>query len=169
MASGELRQIPEYISLEPELPEELLKPPELPEMQADVEEPETGLKTLEDEKSEPDRQAEEWDAPAALRKLRNSFTGDLHPVLPIRTRNGGQGGENENSVGARARVMITCSIQHAEGTDATGVTWHGRCETKLNLTRVSQGGSRDRPASGVDDADWSRELHTGRAHHPARG
>ena len=45
-------------------------------------------------------------------------------------------------------------MQRAEGTDATGVAWRGRCETKPNLTRVSQGGSRDRPASGIDDADW---------------
>ena len=96
VASGELWQIPENIPLEPELPEELLEPPELPEMQADVDEPKTGLGTLEDEESEPDWQAEQRDAPAALRKLRNSFTGDLHPVLPRRTRSGGQGGENEN-------------------------------------------------------------------------
>ena len=53
-ASGELRKIPEDIPLRPELPEELLEPPELPEMQADVVEPETGLGTVEDEKSEPD-------------------------------------------------------------------------------------------------------------------
>ena len=96
MASPELQQIPEEIPLEPELPKELLEPPEHPEMQADVDEPETGLGTLEDEESEPDWQAEQQDAPAALRKLRNSFTGDLHPVLPSRTRSGGQGGENEN-------------------------------------------------------------------------
>ena len=38
VALGELRQIPEDIPLEPELPEELLEPPELPGMQADVEE-----------------------------------------------------------------------------------------------------------------------------------
>ena len=54
VASGELRQIPEDIPLEPELPEELLDPPELLEMQADVDEPETGFGTLEDEESEPD-------------------------------------------------------------------------------------------------------------------
>ena len=95
MASGESRQIPEDIPLEPELPEELLEPPELPEMQADTDEPETGIGTLEDEESEPNWQAEQRDAPAALGKLRNSFTGDLHPVLPSRTRSGGQGGENE--------------------------------------------------------------------------
>ena len=65
--------------------------------------------------------------------------------------------------------MITSLLQRAEETDATGVAWRGSCETKLNLTRVSQGGSRDRPASGIDDADLSRELPTGRAHHPARG
>ena len=65
MASGELRQIPEDIPLEPELPEELLEPLELPEMQADVDEPETGLGILEDEMSEPDWQAEQRDAPAA--------------------------------------------------------------------------------------------------------
>ena len=65
VASGELRQIPEDIPLEPELPEELLEPLELPEMQADVDEPETGLGILEDEMSEPDWQAEQRDAPAA--------------------------------------------------------------------------------------------------------
>ena len=74
VASGELRQIPEDISLEPELLEELLEPPELPEMQTYVDEPETGLGSLEDEESEPDWQAEQRDAPTALRKLRNSFT-----------------------------------------------------------------------------------------------
>ena len=73
VASEELRQITEGISLEPELPEELLEPPELPEMQADVDEPETGLRTLEDDESEPDWQVEQRDAPAGLRKLRNSF------------------------------------------------------------------------------------------------
>ena len=46
VVSGESRQIPEDIPLEPELPEELLEPPELPEMQADVDEPETGLGTF---------------------------------------------------------------------------------------------------------------------------
>ena len=55
-------------------------------MQSDVDEPETGLGTLEDEESEPDWWAEQRDAPAALKKLRNSFTGDLLPVLPSRTR-----------------------------------------------------------------------------------
>ena len=54
VASGESRQIPEDIPLEPKLPEELLKPPKLSEMQANVVEPETGLRTLEDEESEPD-------------------------------------------------------------------------------------------------------------------
>ena len=57
MASGELQEVPEDISLEPELSEELLEPPELPEMQADVDEPETGLGNLEDKESEPDWQA----------------------------------------------------------------------------------------------------------------
>ena len=64
-------------------------------MQAYCNEPEAGLGTLEDEESEPDRQAKQRDAPAALRKVRNSFTGDLNPVLPSRTRSGGQGGKNE--------------------------------------------------------------------------
>ena len=72
--SEESREIPGDIPLEPELPEELLEPPKLPEMQLDVDEPETGLGTLEDEELEPDWQAEQRDAPAALRKLRNSFT-----------------------------------------------------------------------------------------------
>ena len=95
MASGELRKVPEDTPLEPELSEELLEPPELSEMQANFDEPETGLGTLEDKESEPDWQAEQRDAPAAFRKLRNSFTGDLHPVLTSRTRSGGHGGENE--------------------------------------------------------------------------
>ena len=72
-ASGKLRQIPEDIPLERELPEELLESPELPETQADVDEPETGLGTLGGEKSKPDWQAEQRDAPTALKKLRNSF------------------------------------------------------------------------------------------------
>ena len=113
MTSEESRQIPEDILLESELPEELLEPPELPEMQADVDEPETGLGTLEDEESEPDWQAEQRDAPAALRKLRNSFTGDLHPVLPSRTRSGGQGGENESvggGEGAGTYNALCCNV-----------------------------------------------------------
>ena len=51
--------------------------------------------TFEDDESEPDWQAEQRDAPAALRKLCNSFTGALHPVLHSLTRSGGQGGGNE--------------------------------------------------------------------------
>ena len=115
VASGELRQVPEDIPLEPELPEELLEPPELPEMQEDVDEPETGLGTLENEESKPDWQAEQRDAPAVLRKLRNSFTGDLHPVLPSRTRSSGQRGNNENVDRARARVMMTRSNATCRG------------------------------------------------------
>ena len=113
VASGELRQIPEDIPLEPELPEELLEPPELPEMQADVDEPETGLGTLEDKESEPDWQAEQRDAPAALRKLRNSFKGDLYAVLPSCTTSGGQGGENENvggGEGAGNDNALCCNV-----------------------------------------------------------
>ena len=101
VSSGELRQIPEDIPLEPELPEKLLQPPELPGMQADVDEPERRLRTLEDEELEPDWQAEQRDAPDALRKLHNSFTGDLDPVLPSRIRRGRQGGENENVGGGK--------------------------------------------------------------------
>ena len=113
VASEESRQIPEDIPLEPELPEELQEPPELPEMQADIDEPETGLGTLEDKESEPDWQTEQRDAPAALRKLRNSFTGDLHPVLPSRTRSGGQGGENESvggGEGASNDNALCCNV-----------------------------------------------------------
>ena len=117
VASEDLRKIPEDIPLEPELPEELLGPPELPEMQADVDEPETGLGTLEDEESEPDWEAEQRDAPAALRKLRNSFTGDLHPVLPSRTRSGGQGGEDEyvgGGEGAGKDNALCCNVQREQ-------------------------------------------------------
>ena len=113
MASGELRQVPEDILLDPGLPEVLLEPPEFPKMQADVDEPETGLGTLEDEASEPDWQAEQRDVAAALRKLRNSFMGDLHPVLPSRTRSGGQGGENENvggGEGAGNDNALCCNV-----------------------------------------------------------
>ena len=70
--------------------------------------------TLEDKKSEPDWQAEPRDAPAALRKLRYSFMGDLHPVLPSRTRSGGQGGKNENvggGEGAGNDNALCCSVQ----------------------------------------------------------
>ena len=112
-ASGESREIPEDIPLEPELPEELLEPPELPEMQLNVDERETGLGTLEDEELEPDWQAEQRDAPAALRKLRNSFTGNLHPVLPSRTRSGGRGGENESvggGEGAGNDHALCCNV-----------------------------------------------------------
>ena len=104
VASGEARQISEDIPLEPERPEELLEPPELTEMQEDVDEPEMGLRTLE---------AEQRDAPASLRKLRNSFTGDLHPVLPSRTRNGGQGGKNESvggGEGAGNDHALCCNV-----------------------------------------------------------
>ena len=82
-------------------------------MQADVDEPETGLGTLEDKESEPDWQVEQRDAPATLRKLRNSSTGDLHPVLPSRTRSGGQGGENESfggGEGAGNDNALCCNV-----------------------------------------------------------
>ena len=88
VASGELRQIPEDTPLEPELRKSHWS------LQS--------VRILEDEESEPEWQAEQRDAPAALRKLRNSFTGDLHPVLPSRTRSGGQGGENKNVDGGEA-------------------------------------------------------------------
>ena len=64
-ASGEERQTPEDIPLEPELPEKLLESPELSEMQADVDEPETGLRTLEDDEIEPNWLDKQRDAPAA--------------------------------------------------------------------------------------------------------
>ena len=117
VASGESRQIPEDIPLEPELSEELLEPPELQEMQVDVDEPETRLGTFEDEESESDWQAEQRDAPAALRKLRNSFTGDLHPVLPSRTRSGGQGGGNESvggGEGAGNDHALCCNVSREQ-------------------------------------------------------
>ena len=82
-------------------------------MQLDVYEPETGLGTLEDEELEPDWQAEQRDAPAALRRLRNSFTDNLHPVLPSRTRSGGQGGENESvggGEGAGNDHALCCNV-----------------------------------------------------------
>ena len=82
-------------------------------MQAYVDESETGLGTLEDKNSEPDWQAEQRDAPAALWKLRNSFTGDLHPVLPSRTRSGGQGGKHENvggGEGAGNDHALCCNV-----------------------------------------------------------
>ena len=82
-------------------------------MQADVDDLETGLGTFEDEESEPDWQAEQRDAPAALRKLRNSFTGDLHPDLPSCTRSGGQGGEKENfggGEGAGNDNALCCNV-----------------------------------------------------------
>ena len=115
VASGESRQIPEDIPLEPELSEEVLEPPELPEMEADVDEPETGLGILENEESEPDWQAEQRDAPAALRKLRNSFTGDLHPSYPAAQDVAGKEAKMKVSVGARARVMITRSVATCRG------------------------------------------------------
>ena len=94
-ATDELRKTQEDISLEPKLPEELLEPPELLEIQPDVAESETGLGTLEDEESEPDWQAEQRGTLATFMKLRRSFTGDLYPVLPSRTRSGGQEGRNQ--------------------------------------------------------------------------
>ena len=83
---GELWQIFEDVPPEPELPEELLEPPELLKMKADVDEPETGLGTLEDEESEPDWQTEQRDAPAALRKLRNSRVIYNRPTQPHKKR-----------------------------------------------------------------------------------
>ena len=116
-ATDELRKTQEDIFLEPELPEELLEPPELPEMQPDVDESETGLGTLEDEESEPGWQAEQRGTLATFMKLRSSFTGDLYPVLPSRTRSGGQEGRNQKVGGARARtrVMITRSVATRRG------------------------------------------------------
>ena len=86
-------------------------------MQVDVDEPETGLGTLEDQESESDSLAEQRDAPAALRKLRNSFTGDLHPALPSRTRSGGQGGENESAGGGEGAGndhALCCNVQREQ-------------------------------------------------------
>ncbi|CAN0431803.1 unnamed protein product [Ascophyllum nodosum] len=148
---GTFRDIP----LEPELPEELLQPPELAGMQADVDEPERRLRTLEDEESEPDWQAEQRDAPDALRKLHNSFTGDLHPVLPSRIRSGGQGGENENVGGGEGagndhalcvklsqislesrRADHAIALQ-AASTMPTGLTSYLPDEPTLHETKVS--------------------------------
>ena len=83
-------------------------------MQTD-DEPETGLGSLEDKELEPDWQAEQRDAPTALRKLRNSFTGGLHPVLPSRARTAGKEAKMKVSVGAMARVMITRSVPTCRG------------------------------------------------------
>ena len=139
-ASGESWEIPEDIPLEPELPEELLEPPELPEMQLDVDEPETGLGTLEDEELEPDWQAEQRDAPAALRKLRNSFTDNLHPVLPSRTRSGGQGGENESvggGEGAGNDHALCCNVPREQTLPALlGTVGVKRSQTSLESRRV---------------------------------
>ena len=138
VAAGESRS--EDIPLEPELPEELLEPPELPEMQAEVDEPETGLGTLEDEESEPDWQAEQQDALAALRKLRNSFTGDLHPVLPSRTRSGEQGGENENvdgGEGAGNDNALCCNVPRKQTLPALPGAIGVKCsQTSLESRRV---------------------------------
>ena len=139
-ASGESRQIPEDIPLEPELPEELLERPELPEMQLDVDEPETGLGTLEDEELEPDGQAEQRDAPAALRKLRNSFTGNLHPVLPSCKRSGGQGGENESfggGEGAGNDHALCCNVLREQTLPALlGAVGVKRSQISLESRRV---------------------------------
>ena len=81
------------------------------------EERETGMRTLEDEEPEPDWQAEQRDVPAALRKLRDSFTGDLYPVLPRCTRSGGQGGENENVGGGESAGndhVLCCNVPRGQ-------------------------------------------------------
>ena len=140
--SGESRQIPEDIPLEPELPEELLEPPELPEMQADVDEPETGLGILEDEESELDWQVEQRDAPAALRKLRNSFTGNLHPVLPSCTNSGWQRGENESvggGEGAGNDNALCCNVPRGQTLPALlGAVGVKRSQIPLESRRVDQ-------------------------------
>ena len=139
-ASGESRQIPEDIPLASELPEELLERPELPEMQLDVDEPETGLGALEDEELEPDGQAEQRDAPAALRKLRNSFTGNLHPVLPSCKRSGGQGGENESfggGEGAGNDHALCCNVPREQTLPALlGAVGVKRSQISLESRRV---------------------------------
>ena len=69
--------------------------------------------TLEDEESDPDWQAEQRDASNASRKLRISFTGELHPVLPSRSRSGGQGGKNEGvggGEGAGNDHTLCCNV-----------------------------------------------------------
>ena len=48
---------------------------------------------------DPDWQAMKRDASAALRKFRKSFTGELDPSLPSRTRSGGHGGGNTKDSG----------------------------------------------------------------------
>lgn len=75
---------------------------ELPEIQREVKELETGSETLEvDEKVKPelvsDWQVKQRDASAASRKLRNSSTGDLRPILPVRVRSGGYREKNGNT------------------------------------------------------------------------
>ena len=84
-------------------------------MQLDVDEPETGLGTLEDEELELDWQAEQRDAPAALRKLRNSFTDNYTPSYPAAQEVAGKEAKMKLSVGARARVMITRSVAACRG------------------------------------------------------
>ena len=170
VASEESRHIPEDVSLESELPEELLEPPELPEMQADVDELETGLGTLEDEESEPDWQAEQRDAPTVLRKLRNSFTGDLHPVLPSRTRSSGQGGENENvggGEGAGNDNALCCNVPREQTLPALLSAVGGNvAKSHSSLSgRITRSPCKQHRRCRL----LSRATYRRQAHHSARG
>ena len=84
-------------------------------MQEDVDEPETGLGTLEDEESEPDWQAEQPDAPGAVRSSVAHSWVIYTLSYPAAQEVAGKETKMKVSVGARARVMITHSSATCRG------------------------------------------------------
>ena len=116
MASGELRQIPEDIPLEPELPEELLEPPELPGMQADVDASRRqGWEHLRM------RRQSRTDRPSSgtHRLLYGSSVTHSRVVYtqsyPVAQDVAGKEAKMKMSAGARARVIITRSVATCRG------------------------------------------------------
>ena len=64
--------------------------------------------------------------PAAIRKLHNSFTGNLHPSARSRTRSGGyRGGNRDSRTGAHVKRNCTRSRPHADEKPEDGVRSFG--------------------------------------------
>lgn len=116
-------------------------------MQREVKELEPGSETLEaDEKLEsglePNWQAKQRDAPATSSKLRNWFTGNLHPILPIRTRSGRYRDENDNTgggAGAGNNHTPCCTVSRERASPAlVGVMGATRSRISTKCCRNSK-------------------------------
>ena len=108
-----------------------LPPPEAEESHANQgDEPEQDeLKSKEPVGDEPDGDmghAAQKRVPAAIRKLHNSFTGNLHPPARSRTRSGGyRGGNRDSRTGADVKRNRTRPRPHADEKPEDGVRSFG--------------------------------------------